>query len=222
VTKKPTFTEQRAALADDLEAARDRFDAAVNRQRREDSEGSDLILDLVHPLRDFLGSIEHNLPTAPPVDERADRHAELTRELCDAIVERGVLLQPAAVFGGVGLVLIDPSVGDEIDAAQKAKSDATVALTAFDRDHGDDLAEERRAARTAAYQQAIDEGDLARAGDLLRERDEEDLRTEREKTADALTSGEYENWDADGQGDIRRTEVVPATSGAMTTADLAG
>jgi hypothetical protein len=186
-----------------------------------DGEGSDLILDLVHPLRDFLGSIEHNLPDAPPVDERADRHAELSRELCDAIVERGVLLRPAPVYGGVGLVLIDPSVGDEIDAAQKAKSDATVALTAFDRDHRDDLAEERRAARTAAYQQAIDAGDPARAGELLRATEEADLRTEQEKTADALTSGAYEGWDADGEGDVRRSGSL-TESGALTTADLSG
>jgi hypothetical protein len=217
MSKKPTLTDQRAALADDLEVARDRFDAAVNRQRREGSEGTALVGGLIQPLRDFLGSIEYNLPDAVPVDERADRHAELTRELCDEIVKRGILLKPANVRTGFGLALVDPSVADEVDDAQKAKADAAVALADFDRDHGDDLAKERKAARAAAYRKAVDDGDLDLAGELLRQKDEEDDRTARQKTADALSSGAYEGWEDDAQ----RT-VVPATEGALTTADLSG
>jgi hypothetical protein len=212
-----SLTEQREKLAADLEDARDRLGAAIHRQRRDGNEGTALILDLIQPLRDFLGSIEHNLPDATPVDERADRHAELTRELCDRIAERGVLLKLANVRTGFGLALVDPSVDDEVDAAQRAKSDATVALTDFDRDHGDDLAQERKEARAAAYRKAVDDGDLDLADQILRQRDEEDVRTAREKTADALSSGAYEGW----EDDAHRT-VVPATEGALTTTDLAG
>lgn len=219
MTRAKTLTEQRADLAAVLEDARDRYDAAVNRQRRESTEGSELAIELTQPLRDFLGSVQHNLPDAPPVDQRADRLAELTKALCDAVVERGVLLQPINTRTGYGLAIIDPSVPDGVEAAQKAKADAARALTDFDRDHGDELRAERKAARADAYRKAVDDGDLDRADELLRQRDEEDERTARQKTADALVSGAYQDWDADGAGDIRRSESLTATD-ALTTADL--
>lgn len=221
MTKKPTFTEQRAALDADLEDARDARDRAANRQHRELGEGSQLAIELTQPIRDFQGSVKYNLPDAPPEDERADRLAALTRELCEAIVERGVLLQPINTPTGYGLGIIDASVGEDVESARKAVADATRAVADFDRDHGDDLAEERKAARAAAYRKAVDDGDLDLADQLLRQRHEEDERTARQRTADALVSGEYEGWDADGQGDIRRSESA-GTAAALTTADLAG
>jgi len=214
-----SLTEQRDKLTTNLEDARDARDRAANRQHRQLGEGSDLAIELTQPIRDFQGSVKYSLPDAPPEDERAERLAALTRELCDAVVERGVLLQPINTPTGFGLGIIDPTVAEDLESARKAVADAARALADFDRDHGDDLAEERKEARAAAYRKAVEDGDLDRADELLRQRDEEDVRTARQKTADDLASGAYEGWDADGQGDIRRSS---GSTDALTTADLSG
>lgn len=218
MSKAPTLTEQRDKLAADLEDAQDALTAATRRLR---SGRSDAGREVVAPLIEFTEAIRNNLPDAPPEDERADRKRELIREFFDAIEERGLTLDPVRSNEGFALAVADPSIDADHDAALKASNEATAALNEFDREHGDGLRAERKDARAAAYRKAIDDGDLDLADEILRERDYEDQRDARQATADALVSGEYEDWDADGKGDIRRSES-PATDGALTTADLAG
>lgn len=214
MTKAKTLTEQRDKLAADLEDAQDALTAAARRLR---TGRSDAGREVVAPLIDFTDAIRNSRPDATPEAERADRKRELIREFFDAIEERGLTLDPVRSNEGFALAVIDPTVDADHDSALKATNEARAALTEFDRDNGDGLRAERKAARAAAYRKAIDDGDLDLADEILREREYDDQRDARQRTADLLASGAYEGWEGDENAD----RVEPADP-ALTTADLAG
>jgi hypothetical protein len=220
VSKAASLTDQRAKLADADAEAQDALTAATRRLR---TGRSDAGREVIAPLLDFTEAVEKNRPDAPPEDERADRKRELIREFFDAIAERGLTLDPVRSNEGFALAVIDPSIDADHDAALKASNDAKAALSEFDRDHGDGLRAERKAARAAAYRKAVDDGDLDRAHDLLRETEYEDVRDARQATIDKLVSGEYEGYeDETNRSTYRPSEPAAPATGALTTADLSG
>lgn len=212
MTKAKTLTEQYAQLDTAVEEAEDALSAARQRQR---TGRLDTAREVLSPLADLHSAIRFNRPDAPPPEERDEAKLSATRDLFAAIEERGLTLVPIEAPEGPGLVVVDPSIDADYDAALAAKGEAVRKLVKFNRENTEGLSAERKAARAAAYRKAIDDGDLDLADRLLRQGDDEDERTARERTADALVSGEYTDWDADGS-EIRRTD--PAPDGALTTA----
>lgn len=213
-----TLIDQRAALEAELERTRDAVDAAKSRSARQ-RYGSEAAADITAPLRDFHDAIDGVRPDATPEAERPERLLELTKEVADAVVEAGLVFDPIRTDAGFALAVVDPSVLEDFDAALAAKSAAAAALREFDRDHGDDLRAERKAADAQAIRDAY-EGDDPDALRAALERKAESEQSAREATADALVSGQYAGWD--DRDEIRRGgELANPDPDAMTTADLA-
>lgn len=217
MTKAATLTDRRAALADALEATTDAQDAARHRQRTARSEAAH---EALTPLQDFYRAIEFGRPGATPESERADRLAELTAALFEDVKAGGLVLKPVRSTEGFALAVADPAIDADYTAALAAKNAAAAELRSFEEANADALTAERKATTAVEVKAALDSGDPAAIRTALARRDDEDERTAKQRTADALVSGSYENWDADGQGDIRRS--APAHETALTTADLPG
>jgi hypothetical protein len=193
-----SFTDERTALEQRVDEASADLAAA---QYRRDRERNDATTELLGDL------INHNHSRRGDAKESAD--------FLKAAAKRGLLVEPTRTSHGWAVALFDPSVDEAYDAAHEVHREAQVALRTFDRDHGDDLAAERKAVLSEELKEAIDSGDREKLNKLLIEKDE-DERTARERTADDLSSGKYAGW----VDETSRTEPRPANVGALTSDDL--
>jgi hypothetical protein len=175
VTKDATLIEQRADLQAAYDAANERRAEAFDRQVRKRSKGP---AEVLAPLVDFDRAIEFNRSDAVPIADRDERRRELTRELIEAIEERGLSLVTARTAEGPGLTVTDPTVDADYDAALAARNDAQTAIREFERDHGEDLKAEQRKAEADAIREAF-------AGD-----DPDAIRVAINGQADVLTSAD--------------------------------
>jgi hypothetical protein len=199
-----SLADQRAALEATVdERSADLAAAQYRRDRQRNQATTDLLGDLI--------ANNHSRPASPK--ESAD--------FLKIAAKRGLLVEPIRTTSGWGITLSDPSVDEEYAAAHEAHQEARKALHAFDAEHGDDLAAERKAVLSQELKDAIDSGDREKLNALLIEKDE-DERTARERTADDLTSGKYAGW-VDDTSRVEPTPAsVPAADAALTSDELPG
>jgi hypothetical protein len=199
-----SLTDQRAALEATVdERSADLSAARYRRDRQRNDATTELLGDLI---------ANNNARPATPTE---------SADFLKTAAKRGLLVEPIRTTQGWGVALSDPSVDEEFAAAHEAHQEARAALHAFDAEHGDDLAAERKAALAEELKDAIDSGDRERLNALLIEKDE-DERTARERTADDLTSGKYEGWEDDTSRVEPTPASVPAADAALTSDELPG
>jgi hypothetical protein len=113
-------------------------------------------------LIEYRDAIEAKKPSATPEADRPARERELTDRYLDAIRERGLVLMP--VGPGTEVLVIDPALAAEYDAAFAAQIDANRQVEAFRTEFADQLDADRRRADADQIRDALagDDGDAIR------------------------------------------------------------
>jgi hypothetical protein len=157
-----------AELRNEVTEAGDRYSEAEYRSR---VARGDLAAEVTTDFREFESAVTYNKPSAPPADEQP----ELRRKLSDAMLAEadahGLVFKLIGnvphVPGGYALILSDPTIDADLDAAIAAKANAEAALSRYDRDNREAIAEEAKAEQKAAYDGAVESGDLSAAYEIL-------------------------------------------------------
>jgi hypothetical protein len=110
----------------------------------------------------YRDTIEAKKPSATPEAERPARERELTAAYCDAIKQRGLVLMP--IGQGTEVMVIDPALAAEYDAALAESIQASRAVQNFERANVAELEAERRRTDADKIREAIagDDGDAIR------------------------------------------------------------
>ena len=149
------LTEQLAALDAALEAANERQRIA---QRRSECE-AEVSTRATAELRAYRDAVTFKQREPDSAEAR-----RLTYELFDRIRQRGLVLESA---GGGTLIVRDPAIRQEYEAALAARSKARAARRRFAAEHGDGLAAERQLAEGERLREAIESGNTAAAKEVL-------------------------------------------------------
>jgi hypothetical protein len=154
-----SYAEQLADLEATAAAASERVQAARSalRTHREDA-AREVAADLI----EYRDAIEAKKPSATPEADRPARERELTDAFLDAIRERGLVLMP--VGAGTELLVLDPTLTPEYDAALAAQIKANQEVKRFKVLCAEQLDEERRKADADRIKGALagDDGDAIR------------------------------------------------------------
>jgi hypothetical protein len=124
--------------------------------------GGDAAREIAADLVAYRDAIEARKPTATPEAERPAREHELTAAYCEAVKQRGLVLMP--VGEGTEVVVVDPSLDAEYQAALAAQIEASRAVAQFRTAHASELEAERRRADADQIRDALagDDGDAIR------------------------------------------------------------
>lgn len=154
MTDSPTpLADRLAGLDQAVDAARDKRAQAKDRREKERyRQAREVTADLLA----YRDEIAHKKPTATPPDDRPQRERDLTDAFCAALAERGLVLE--AVGNGGGVNIIDPSINDDLDAADREVVAARQERDDFARENAEGIAAEGRAAEAAKIREAL-EGD---------------------------------------------------------------
>jgi hypothetical protein len=157
-----------AELRADVTAAGDRFSEAEYRSRR---ARGDLAAEVTAEFREFESAVFFNKPSAPPADEQPELRRELSEAMLTEAEARGLVFKviddvPSAPHG-YALILSDPTIDADLNAAIAAKADAEAALREYGRDNREAIAEEEKVEQKAAYDDAVEAGDLSTAYKIL-------------------------------------------------------
>jgi hypothetical protein len=152
-------SERLADLEATAAATTERVSAARNALER---HGGDAAREIATDLIEYRDAIEAKKPGATPEADRPARERELTDAYCEAVRQRGLVLMP--VGQGTEVVVIDPALAAEYDAALAAQVRANRAVRDFQSKHAADLEDERRSADAARIKDALagDDGDAIR------------------------------------------------------------
>jgi hypothetical protein len=182
-----------AELQGEVAAAGERYSEAAYRGKK----GREAVnLEVIAPLRDFQAKDPNKLDP----DHLATRR-RLTADLLAEVEARDLLFEEVRAPGGGGtaLIVVDPSIDKELDAALAAKAEANAALREFDKDNREAIAQEEAQERADAFRQAVDADDLDTARRLLNGEEEDaaplttdDFQVEEERRTFSEGSHHYE------------------------------
>ena len=104
----------------------------------------------------------------PAVRGTKPDHAEarqVTKEACERVIKHGLIFE--AIGNTSDLVISDVSYDEAYESATEERRIAANAATAFEREHAEGLAAERKAAVAQRLRDAMDEGDVETVRELV-------------------------------------------------------
>jgi hypothetical protein len=122
--------------------------------------------EVTKPLLDYRDDITFHRPKAIPEDQRPERAAQLTREFCAAVVERGLIVEAAGNGGGVNI--LDPAIDRQFFDTNQASVKARKAVKDYESDNADGLQAEIDAASAKEVTDALASGDGNRIREVLK------------------------------------------------------
>lgn len=147
------LSDRLAELQEAVDEARSRRAEAKGRREKERyRQAREVTADLIA----FRDDIAHRKPTATPPDERRDRQRELTEAFCADLIERGLVLE--AVGNGGAVDIIDPTINDDLKAAERDWLAAQRERDSFASESAEGIAAEVKAQEAATIREAL-EGD---------------------------------------------------------------
>jgi hypothetical protein len=159
-----SHTAQLAALEQQRDEAKLRVQAARESVK---SARSDLAREVTADLSAFHNAIDFQKPDATVPEERAEREAELSAATLDAIRDSGLTVRPIPTNGRVALLILDPHVDEELNAALAVVNDFNREIAHFVSIHAADLEAERGKAEMEKIREVIQGDDPEAARDLL-------------------------------------------------------
>lgn len=154
-----SFVAQLAELEATAADANERVRAARSAmQTRRGDAAREVAADLI----EYRDTIEAKKPSATPEAERPARERELTAAFCEEVKQRGLVLMP--IGQGTEVMVVDPSLTAEYDAAMAESIQASRAVQNFQGENAAELEAERRRSDADKIREAIagDDGDAIR------------------------------------------------------------
>jgi hypothetical protein len=163
-----SYTDQLVAMETERDEAQWRAREAKEAAR---AAQSDRVRGVTSDLAEFHNAINFHKPEAVVPEKRAEREAELTATLLDSIREEGLTLVPVVGNGRPALVIHDPAVDEELNAALAKVNDLSRDIAHFVSIHGADLEAERSKAEADRIRETLEGDDPAAMRDALLGRD---------------------------------------------------
>ena len=139
-------------------------DAVSEAKFRADRERADIGIEVGKALVEYRDTIVFKTNTDTPV-EQVQRKQALTAEFAQAVIDRGLMLEP--IHNGTTLKLTDPSIDTDYADAQVARLEASTAVTRFEADNRAALKAEVDALEVGRYRDALRDGDLATIREVI-------------------------------------------------------